>query len=104
MKIESSVTAVAGKVITISGVHGAVTSVDVSTSTTYTSNGAPSTLAAVVIGVHVQGNGLPGSTARASTLSKSMSQSSVTVTVTGTTATRCTASPAPSSDGERCIE
>jgi ribosomal protein S11 len=60
------VTAVAGDTITISGRHGASLSVIVSSTapaTTYTSGGAASTLAAVVVGAVIDAVGLPGATA-----------------------------------------
>lgn len=60
------VTAVAGNTITISGRHGITFSVVVSTTvpaTTYTSGGAASTFAAVVVGAVIDAAGLPGATA-----------------------------------------
>jgi hypothetical protein len=58
-----TVTAVAGNVISISGRHGVTLTVDVGTTTTYTSDGAASTLAAVVVGSEIKAAGLPGASA-----------------------------------------
>jgi hypothetical protein len=58
-----TVTAVAGNVISITGRHGATLTVDVGTATTYTSGGAASTLAAVVVGSEIKAAGLPGASA-----------------------------------------
>jgi hypothetical protein len=57
------VTAVAGSTITIAGRHGTTFNVDVSSTTTYSSVGATSTLAAVVVGTWIGAAGLPGATA-----------------------------------------
>jgi hypothetical protein len=57
------VTAVAGNTITIAGRHGTSFNVVVSTTTTYTSAGAASTFAAVVVGSTISAAGLPDATA-----------------------------------------
>ena len=54
---------VAGDVITIASDHSSITTVDVSGTTTYTSDGAPSSLSAVVMGSKISAVGLPGTTA-----------------------------------------
>jgi len=58
-----TVTTVAGDVITLDGFHGTTLTVTVSGTTTYTSGGAPSSLAAVVMGAKISAVGLPGSSA-----------------------------------------
>ncbi|MGB8196271.1 MAG: DUF5666 domain-containing protein [Acidimicrobiales bacterium] len=58
-----TVTGVSGSVITITGFHNTTLTVDVSGTTTYTSGGAASSLAAVVNGVIISAIGLPGSSA-----------------------------------------
>ena len=58
-----TVTAVAGNVISITGRHGVTLTVDVGTTTAYTSGGAASTLAAVVVGAEIKAVGLPGTVA-----------------------------------------
>ena len=57
------VSAVAGNVITITGFHDTTLTVNVSGSTTYTSGGAASTHAAVVVGAQISAVGLAGSSA-----------------------------------------
>jgi hypothetical protein len=62
-RVFGKVTTVAGNVITLAGFHGSTLTVNVSGTTTYTSGGAASTLAAVVAGVAISAVGLPGTTA-----------------------------------------
>ena len=62
-RVSGVVTTVAGNVITITGFHNTTLTVNVSGTTTYTSGGAASTLAAVVVGAQISAVGLPGSTA-----------------------------------------
>jgi hypothetical protein len=57
------VTGVVGNVITITSFHNTTLTVNVSGTTTYTSGGAASSLAAVVAGVDISAVGLPGSSA-----------------------------------------
>ena len=76
VEFEGAVSAVAGNVITISS-HGEVTRFDVGTGTAHTSNGSPSTLAAIVVGVKIEGSGLPDSTT-----------ATATATITATTGSR----------------
>jgi hypothetical protein len=59
VRFAGPVTAVAGNTITIGGRHGTTFNVLVGTATTYTSDGAPSTLAAVVVGAVICATGLP---------------------------------------------
>jgi hypothetical protein len=57
-------TPVVGNVITIAGFHSSITTIDVVPgTTTYTSGGAPSSIAAVVMGAKISAVGLPGTTA-----------------------------------------
>jgi hypothetical protein len=65
VRVFGTVTAVAGNVITIAGFHDSTsaTTVGVSSTTTYTSGGAASTLAAVVVGSKISAVGLAGTTA-----------------------------------------
>jgi hypothetical protein len=62
-RVSGTVTGVSGSVITITALHGTTVTVDVSGTTTYTSAGAASSLAAVVSGVEISAVGLPGSSA-----------------------------------------
>ncbi len=62
-RVSGTVTTVVGSVITITGWHNTTLTVNVSGTTTYTSGGAASTLAAVVTGAQISAVGLPGSTA-----------------------------------------
>jgi hypothetical protein len=63
VRFTGSVTGVAGNVITIAAHHGTTLTVNVSGTTTYTSGGAASSLAAVVTGAEISAVGLPGSSA-----------------------------------------
>ncbi len=63
VRLTGAVTAFAGTTITIAGRHGTSLSVVVSGATTYTSDGAPSTSAAVMVGAVIYAVGLPGATA-----------------------------------------
>jgi hypothetical protein len=60
--VAGTVTAVAGNTITISGHHGDTSNVLVSSTTAFTSDGAASTLAAVVVGAVICASGLPDTT------------------------------------------
>ena len=61
--VMGTVTAVVPGVITITGFHSSITTVDTSGTTTYTSGGAPSSAIAVVMGAKISAVGLPGTTA-----------------------------------------
>jgi hypothetical protein len=58
-----TVTAVAGSVITLAGFNNTTYAVTVSGTTTYTTGGAASTIAAVVVGSKIIAEGLPGTAA-----------------------------------------
>jgi len=57
------VSSVVGNVITITAFHNTTLTVNVSGTTAYTSDGAPSSLIAVIAGARISAVGLPGSTA-----------------------------------------
>jgi hypothetical protein len=61
-KFEGKVTTIVGNTITISGWHSSTRTVNVSATTTYTLDGAPSTLSAVTVGSEIGALGLIGST------------------------------------------
>jgi hypothetical protein len=62
VRLAGPVTAIAGDAITIGGRHGLTFNVVVGTGTTYTSGGAASTFAAVVVGAVICAVGLPDAT------------------------------------------
>ena len=61
-RFEGKVTAISGNTITISGWHNNTRTINVTTTTTYTLDGAPSTLSAVTVGSEIGALGLIGST------------------------------------------
>ncbi len=61
-KFEGKVTTIVCNTITISGWHSSTRTVNVSATTTYTLDGAPSTLSAVTVGSEIGALGLIGST------------------------------------------
>jgi hypothetical protein len=60
-KFEGNVTAISGNTITISGEHLLTRTVNVTTTTTYTLDSAPSTLSAITVGSEIGALGLIGS-------------------------------------------
>ena len=63
VKFEGKVSAISGNTITISGWNSTTRTVNVSATTTYTLNGAPSTLGAITVGSEIEAKGLLGTNA-----------------------------------------